>query len=350
MLNKSAIKRPFLIAGPCSAESKAQVLSTAEQMQGLDLAYFRAGIWKPRTRPGDFEGVGSIGLPWLQEVREKYGFKVCAEVANVKHVEECLAAEIDMLWIGARTTTNPFSVQEIADALQGVNIPVVVKNPINPDLKLWMGAIERIEKAGIKEIGAVHRGFSTYEKKDYRNEPMWQIPIDFQNEMPEIPLICDPSHIGGKRALIADISQKAMDLNFDGLMIETHHMPENAWTDAAQQVTPLRLKEIIENLVIRNMKMHNISQEILESLREEINGLDNQLIQTLKKRMTISKQIGEVKKDKGLTVLQNIIFTQLLAKNVNNATAEGMSKRFATELFKQIHLESINIQNEILKG
>lgn len=278
-------KRPLIIAGPCSAETEEQVFNTAKQLSEKGIKIFRAGIWKPRTKPGGFEGIGEQGLPWMQRVKKELGMLVATEVANTKHVEAALNAGIDILWIGARTSANPFAMQEIADALKGADVPVLIKNPVNPDLELWIGAIERINGAGIKRIAAIHRGFSTYDKKLYRNLPMWHIPIELHRRIPNLPVICDPSHIGGRRELIAPLCQQAMDLGFDGLIIESHCSPDNAWSDAKQQVTPDVLDFIIDRLVIRNIIS---STESIEALRSQIDECDNSLLDILAKRMRIS--------------------------------------------------------------
>ena len=287
-------ERPVVIAGPCSAETEEQVMNTARQLASKGLKIFRAGIWKPRTKPGGFEGVGVEGLAWLKQVKQETGMYVCTEVATAKHVLECLKAGIDLLWIGARTTANPFAMQEIADALRGVDIPVMVKNPVNPDLELWIGAMERLNQAGLKRLAAIHRGFSSYEKKIYRNLPQWHIPIELRRRIPNLPILCDPSHIGGKRELIAPLCQQAMDLGFDGLIIESHCNPDKAWSDASQQVTPDVLDYILNLLVIRQ---DTHTTENLAELRKQIDECDNDLIQTLAKRMRISREIGTYKKE-----------------------------------------------------
>ena len=286
-------KRPLVIAGPCSAETEDQVLETAKELAAQGIKIFRAGIWKPRTKPGGFEGVGSIGLPWLKRVKEETGMYVSTEVANQYHVFEALKYGVDILWIGARTAANPFSMQEIADALKGVDIPILIKNPVNPDLELWIGAVERIYNAGIRKIGVIHRGFSAYDKRIYRNLPQWHIPIELRRRFPNIPIICDPSHIGGKRDLIAPLSQQAMDLGFDGLIIESHCNPDCTWSDASQQVTPDVLAYILDMLIIRETSQ---STENLNELRRQIDELDNQLLDLLAKRMRISREIGLYKK------------------------------------------------------
>tara|TARA_R110001592_G_scaffold307299_2_gene580834 strand:+ start:364336 stop:365418 length:1083 start_codon:yes stop_codon:yes gene_type:complete len=337
-----------LIAGPCSAETREQVLSIAESLSSQDIKYFRAGIWKPRTRPGSFEGVGTEGLQWLKEVKEKFGLKTCTEVANAAHTKAALEAGIDMLWIGARTSANPFAVQEIADTVKGHDIPIYIKNPINPDLNLWIGAIERFQKAGIKEIGAIHRGFSSFADIDYRNEPQWQIPIDLKEAFPNIPLVCDPSHIGGKRDFIQPISQKAMDLNFDGLMIETHLHPDDAWSDAKQQITPDKLNDIIQSIVIRKTTLDNGNTNELEVLRENISEVDTELLNILEKRMKISEQIGEFKRKNGLMILQSQRWQSIKSSNEQVALKRNLSPRFVNDIYSCIHQESISVQEKIV--
>jgi chorismate mutase len=335
-----------LIAGPCSAETREQVLKTAEGLSTLPLDYYRAGIWKPRTRPGEFEGVGNEAIPWLQEVKSQFGLKISTEVAKAEHVEAVLKAGFDMIWIGARSTANPFTVQEIADALQGVNIPVMVKNPTNPDLKLWIGAIERVQKAGIKEISAIHRGFSVYEKTLYRNNPNWQIPIDLKQELPSIPLICDPSHIGGRDYLLLEIAQRAFDLKYDGLMIETHCSPKNAWTDAKQQITPDDLSILLNSLTVRGRQ--EIEEAEIIELRSQLTSKDEEIIRNLRERMDVSKLIGSYKKDRNIAILQNSQWEESLRKNLERAKNAALSPQFSNDLFRLIHQESIRIQAEIL--
>ena len=335
-----------LIAGPCSAETREQVLLTAEGLSSLPLDYYRAGIWKPRTRPGEFEGVGSEAIPWLQEVKSQYGLKICTEVAKAEHVEAVLEAGFDMIWIGARSTANPFTVQEIADALQGVDIPVMVKNPTNPDLKLWIGAIERVEKAGIKLIAAIHRGFSVYEKTIYRNNPNWQIPIDLKQELPLIPLICDPSHIGGRDYLLLEIAQRAFDLKYDGLMIETHCSPKDAWTDAKQQITPSDLGILLNSLTVRGRQ--EIEEVEIIELRSQLTSKDEEIIRNLRERMDVSRLIGSYKKDRNIAILQNSQWEESLRKNLERAKNADLSPQFSNDLFRLIHQESIRIQAEIL--
>ncbi|ATA88872.1 cytochrome c4 [Capnocytophaga stomatis] len=345
------LTHPLVIAGPCSAETEEQVLKIAHQLKDTDVNYFRAGIWKPRTRPGMFEGVGALGLKWLQRVKEETGMKVATEVANKDHVKLALEHDIDMLWIGARSTVSPFIIQEIADELENTDKIVLVKNPVNPDLALWIGALERLQRAGIKNLGVIHRGFSTYEKTKYRNIPEWQLVIELQNKFPELALICDPSHITGKRDMIFDVSQTALDLNFDGLMIETHISPDQAWSDAAQQVTPDKLIEIMKNL---RMRKQTTSEEDYQSqlgeLRSKIDVLDDQLLDLLRKRMETSDNIGKLKKDKNVAVLQNSRWYALLGKMILEGQQRGLSEEFVTHLFKAIHQESINRQEKIIKG
>lgn len=338
-------KRPLLIAGPCSAESEEQVLQTARELAKNGIRIFRAGIWKPRTKPGGFEGVGEIGLPWLQKVKEETGMYIAIEVATEHHVQEALKHGIDILWIGARTTTNPFAMQEIADALKGVDIPVLIKNPVNPDLELWIGGIERIYNAGIRRIAAIHRGFSTYDKKIYRNLPAWHIPIELRRRLPELPILCDPSHIGGKRELIAPLSQQAMDLGFDGLMIESHCSPDCAWSDKEQQVTPAILDLIINTLVIRDTSQPT---ENLNSLRHQIDDLDDQLLSLLSKRMRISGEIAQFKKANNMPVLQTNRYDEILTKRVKQGVEMGMSDEFLKIIFEAIHEESIRTQLELI--
>lgn len=340
------MKPSILIAGPCSAETREQVLQTGEGLSALPLDYYRAGIWKPRTRPGEFEGVGNEAIPWLQEVKSQFGLKISTEVAKAEHVEAVLKAGFDMIWIGARSTANPFTVQEIADALKGVNIPVMVKNPTNPDLKLWIGAIERVEKAGIKEISAIHRGFSVYEKTLYRNNPNWQIPIDLKQELPFIPLICDPSHIGGRDYLLLEIAQRAFDLKYDGLMIETHCSPKEAWTDAKQQITPADLSILLNSLTVRGRQ--EIEEAEIIELRSQLTSKDEEIIRNLRERMDVSKLIGSYKKDRNIAILQNSQWEESLRKNLERAKNAALSPQFSNDLFRLIHQESIRIQAEIL--
>ena len=338
-------KRPLVIAGPCSAETEDQVLETAKELAAQGIKIFRAGIWKPRTKPGGFEGVGSIGLPWLKRVKEETGMYVSTEVANQYHVFEALKYGVDILWIGARTAANPFSMQEIADALKGVDIPILIKNPVNPDLELWIGAVERIYNAGIRKIGVIHRGFSAYDKRIYRNLPQWHIPIELRRRFPNIPIICDPSHIGGKRDLIAPLSQQAMDIGFDGLIIESHCNPDCAWSDASQQVTPDVLAYILDMLIIRETSQ---STENLNELRRQIDELDNQLLDLLAKRMRISREIGLYKKEHDMPILQATRYDEILNKRVEQACNMDMDGEFMKTILAAIHEESIRQQMVII--
>ena len=338
-------KRPMVIAGPCSAETEEQVMDTAKQLAANGIKIMRAGIWKPRTKPGGFEGIGSEGLVWLKKVKKETGMYVSTEVATQKHVYEALKYGVDMLWIGARTTANPFAVQEIAEALQGVDIPVLVKNPVNPDLELWIGALERLSKVGLTKLGAIHRGFSSFDKTIYRNIPQWHIPIELKRRYPNLPIICDPSHIGGKRDLIQPLSQQAMDLSFEGLIIETHCNPECAWSDAAQQVTPDRLKEILANLIIRDGKQ---STEDLSDLRQQIDTLDDQLLELLSKRMRISGEIGTFKKEHDMAIIQTDRYDEILTKRINQAADMKMNPEFMRVVLEAIHEESVRVQLDIL--
>ena len=340
-------KRPIVIAGPCSAETEEQVMDTAKQLAKNGIKIYRAGIWKPRTKPGGFEGVGEIGLPWLQKVKEETGMYVSTEVATAKHVEAALKAGIDILWVGARTSANPFAVQEIADSLKGVDIPVLIKNPVNPDLDLWIGAIERIYNAGIRKLGAIHRGFSSYDKKIYRNLPQWHIPIELHRRLPNIPIICDPSHIGGRRELIASISQQAMDLSFDGLIIESHTCSDKAWSDASQQITPDILQFIINKLVIREGVQ---TTESLADLRMQIDNIDNDLLEMLSKRMRISREIGTFKKEHNMPVLQANRYDEIMQKRVILGESMGMSPEFVTKILEAIHEESVRQQIDVINS
>lgn len=346
-----ALEHPLVIAGPCSAETEDQVLKIARELIDSDVNYFRAGIWKPRTRPGNFEGVGAIGLKWLQKVKQETGLKTATEVASKTHVEMALEHDVDLLWIGARSTVSPFIVQEIADALEGTEKVVLVKNPVNPDLSLWLGAVERLHSAKIEKLGVVHRGFSTYEKTKYRNIPEWQLAIELQTRFPDLPLINDPSHISGHRDLIFDVSQTALDLNFDGLMIETHTDPENAWSDAAQQVTPKQLIQIMKDLRIRKATDEEAEyNRKINNLRAQIDVVDNQLIDILGKRMKVADAIGELKKQRNVAVLQTTRWNEILGKMILEGEDNGLSEEFVLRMFKAIHQESINHQEKILKA
>ena len=342
--------KPLLIAGPCSAESEEQMLETAQAIANFyPYGIFRAGIWKPRTRPNTFEGIGDIGLRWMQQVKEQTGLLTATEVANGDHVEKCLKAGIDILWIGARTTVNPFSVQEIADALQGVDMPVFVKNPINPDTQLWAGALERVNRAGITKIAAIHRGFHSFDNGPFRNSPKWELAIELKTACPRLPMICDPSHISGNPELIPYIAQKAMDLDMDGLMIETHREPTVALSDAKQQVKPFQLKEIVDALNIRSASTDNIEfQSKLEELRLIIRKLDNDLLELLSKRMAISEQIGEYKRDNDVTILQIEHWKKLFEESLGTGNLLGLPENFIRGLYYVIHEESIRRQTEVM--
>src|SRR5210317_2291401 len=348
-LDAMNLDHPLVIAGPCSAETEDQVLDIAHELKDTDVNYFRAGIWKPRTKPGMFEGVGALGLKWLQKVKEETGLKTATEVANRAHVELALEHDVDLLWIGARSTVSPFIVQEIADALKGTDKIVLVKNPVNPDLALWLGGIERLYSANIKKLGVIHRGFSTYEKTKYRNIPEWQIAIEVKNKFPDLPIINDPSHITGKRDMIFDVSQTALDLNFDGLMIETHNDPDKAWSDAAQQVTPKVLIQIMKDLKIRKETDPEAEyNSSLNNLRAQIDVVDNQIIELLGKRMKAADGIGKLKKEKNVAVLQSKRWNEILGKMVIEGDSKGLSEEFVLRMFKAIHQESINHQEKII--
>lgn len=340
-------KRPVVIAGPCSAETEEQVMETAKDLAKNGVRIFRAGIWKPRTKPGGFEGVGSVGLTWLQEVKKETGMLVATEVANKQHVEEALNAGVDVLWIGARTSANPFAMQEIADSLVGADVPVLVKNPVNPDLELWIGAMQRIYNAGIRQIGAIHRGFSAYGKHLYRNMPQWHIPIELRRRMPELTLICDPSHIGGKRELVAPLSQQAMDMGFDGLIVESHCDPDSAWSDKSQQVTPEVLNFIINMLVVRDTTQ---TTESLTLLRQQIDQIDNDLLEALSKRMRISREIGQYKKEHSMPVVQTGRYDDILNSRAAAAEELDMNGDFMKTVYQAIHEESVRQQIEVLNN
>lgn len=343
---------PLIISGPCSAETEDQLLSTAHLLKATGkVSVLRAGIWKPRTRPGEFEGIGSIGLQWLKRAKEETGLPTAVEVANAKHVEEALAAGVDILWIGARSTVNPFTVQEIADALQGVDIPVLVKNPVNPDLQLWVGALERINKAGITKLGAIHRGFSSFEKSAFRNEPMWELAIQLKTLCPELPIINDPSHICGNRELIPYIAQKALDLDMQGLMIESHLDPSVAWTDAKQQVTPAALEELVSRFTLRKPESKNEEfTDKLADLRKEIDKIDDLVIQKLAERMSITQKIGEFKRDNKVTILQVNRWDEIMQKRTAFAKALKLDVNFTEKFLELVHGESIRRQTEIMNA
>ena len=338
--------RPIVIAGPCSAESREQVMQTATELAEKGIKIFRAGIWKPRTKPGGFEGIGAVGLPWLKEVKEKTGMMVATEVATPAHVLEAIKAGIDLLWIGARTAANPFARQELADALKGVDIPILLKNPVNPDLELWIGGLERLYNAGLTNLGVIHRGFSSYDKKIYRNAPLWHIPIELKRRYPEITIICDPSHIGGARELVAPIAQQAMDLNFDGLIIESHCNPDCALSDAKQQLTPAVLDYTLNMLVIRDNVQ---TTENLSVLRKQIDELDEQLLTLLAKRMRISQEIGTYKLEHNMPVLQSGRYDQLLKSRQDMGSKLNLSGEFVDSIVKAIHEESVRVQLDLKK-
>ena len=350
-LDEMTLTHPLVIAGPCSAETEEQVLKIAHSLKDTDVNYYRAGIWKPRTRPGNFEGVGALGLKWLQKVQKETGMKTATEVANRAHVELALEHDVDLLWIGARSTVSPFIIQEIADALKGTDKIVLVKNPVNPDLALWLGAIERLYAADIKNLGVIHRGFSTFEKTKYRNIPEWQMAIELQSKYPDLPIINDPSHITGKRDMIFDVAQTALDLNFDGLMIETHCDPDNAWSDAAQQVTPERLVEIMRDLKVRKESdpEEKYNKE-LSNLRAQIDIIDNQLLETLGKRMKLAEGIGALKSKHNVAVLQSSRWNEILGRMILEGETKGLSEEFVLRMFKAIHQESINHQEKVIKS
>jgi len=345
-------KRPLIISGPCSAETEEQVLETVSALSRTgQVDMIRAGIWKPRTRPGSFEGIGTKGLPWLQRAKKLSGLPVAVEAATAKQVEDALHFEVDVLWIGARTTVNPFSVQEVADALRGVDIPVLIKNPINPDLELWIGAVERVAKAGVRQIGLIHRGFSSYGNTEYRNAPMWHLAIEMKRRHPDLMMINDPSHICGRRDILHDIAQKAIDLDFDGLMIESHIDPDKAWSDAKQQITPERLAELLSGI---RWRREDVASEAfhaaMEKMRQQINQLDDELLQLLGQRMKIADQIGQYKKENNITILQTNRWNAILERAFRNGDLLGLSKEFITKYFDAVHMESISHQNRIMNS
>lgn len=338
-------ERPFVIAGPCSAETEEQVITTAHQLASRGCRIFRAGVWKPRTKPGGFEGNGEQALPWLQRVKQETGMLVATEVATPEHVELVLKYGIDILWVGARTSANPFAMQALADSLRGTDAVVFVKNPVNPDLELWIGAMERINQAGITRMAAIHRGFSSYDNKIYRNAPTWQIPIELRRRIPNLPIICDPSHIGGRRELIAPLCQQAMDLGFDGLIVESHCSPDEAWSDAKQQVTPDVLDYILGLLVIRD---GSVTTEGIHELRKQIDELDNQLMELLAKRMRVCREIGQYKKEHNMTVLQTVRYNEIQNKRGAQGVLCGMDPDFVRKIFEEVHEESVRQQMEII--
>ena len=342
--------KPIIISGPCSAETEDQTIATAKQLAATGkVNALRAGIWKPRTRPGQYEGAGEEGLKWLIQAKKETGLPVTTEVVNAVHVEACLKAGVDILWVGARTTVNPFSVQEVADSLKGVDIPVMVKNPINPDLELWIGALERLNKAGITKLAAIHRGFSSFEKGPFRNAPMWDMAIELKTRIPELDIICDPSHISGNRELISFISQKALDLDMAGLMIESHIDPDAAWSDAKQQVTPSALGKIIDSLVVRTVSSDNKTfKDTLSILREQIDQLDDEIMSKMAARMKISEKIGQYKKENGVTILQVARWEEIIQTRITLGKAMGLNPEFTSDLLKLIHQESIQIQTKVM--
>lgn len=345
-------KKPLIISGPCSAETEEQVLETAQRLAKTGkVDMLRAGIWKPRTRPGSFEGIGTKGLPWLQQAKKLTGLPTTVEVATAKQTEDALHFDVDMLWIGARTTVNPFSVQEVADALRGADVPVLIKNPINPDLELWTGAVERVAKAGIKKIGLIHRGFSAYGNTEYRNAPMWHLAIEMKRRNPELIMINDPSHICGRRDILMDVMQKAIDLDYDGLMIESHIDPDKAWSDAKQQVTPEKLAEMLDAIVWRKEDVNSEAfHAALEKLRQQINHLDDEMMQILSQRMKLAEKIGLYKKENNITILQTSRWNEILERAFNRGEKLGLSKEFITKYFDAVHMESINHQNKIMNA
>jgi len=342
-------KRPIIIAGPCSAETEEQVLEAARALADQKIDLFRAGIWKPRTRPNAFEGKGTLGLKWLKKVKEETGLKVTTEVANTQHVFEALKHGVDVFWLGARTTVNPFSVQEVADALEGVDVPVLIKNPINPDLNLWLGAIERIYKAGITRIGVIHRGFSYHGDMKYRNAPRWQIPIELKRQFPDLQIICDNSHISGNKELLAEVAQRALDLNYDGIMTEVHPQPDQAWSDAKQQITPFQFKELVDHLIVREPNTDDKNfLETLDHCRHEIDEIDEELMNLLGARMKLSDSIGKYKKRNNIAILQSSRWNAILEKAIAKGTSLGLSEEFVSVFLKAIHQESINHQAKVM--
>lgn len=343
--------KPMLIAGPCSVETEAQIMQTALELSKYNqLDLLRGGIWKPRTKPNSFEGIGEIGLEWLVQAGKAINIPTTTEVANPKHVEAALKAGVDVLWIGARTTVNPFAVQDLADALKGVSVPVLVKNPVNPDLELWIGALERFQKAGTRDLAAIHRGFSIYKHPTFRNVPSWEIPIAFMDRLPDIPLFNDPSHITGNRKNLLAVAQKALDLNFDGLMIESHIDPTNAWSDADQQVTPNDLSELISMLVLRTLGKHEESNEFVELIREKIQELDDRLFELLTTRMVFSEELGEYKKTHNITILQSEHWRKIISKRLELASQYKLSEEFIRSIMDAIHQESIQHQNRVMNA
>lgn len=345
-------KRPLIISGPCGAETEEQVMETAIRLQETGkVDMLRAGIWKPRTRPGSFEGVGMKGLPWLQKAKQVTGLPVAVEVATAKQVEDALHFDIDVLWIGARTTVNPFSVQEVADALRGLDLPVLIKNPLNPDLELWTGAVERVDKAGIKNIGLIHRGFSSYGNTEYRNAPMWHLAIEMKRRNPSLMMINDPSHICGRTDILFEIAQQAIDLDYDGLMIESHIDPDHAWSDAQQQITPEQLAELLTNIRWRKEDVANEDfHAAMEKMRQQINQLDDELLQIISQRMKVAEKIGQYKKENNITILQPVRWNEILKHAFIKGDKLGLSKEFIEDYFNAVHMESISHQNKVMNS
>ncbi|MEN9697243.1 MAG: hypothetical protein RLZ56_664 [Bacteroidota bacterium] len=345
-------KAPLIISGPCSAETEEQVMATAKGLAATGkVDIMRAGIWKPRTRPGSFEGIGTKGLPWMQQAKKETGLPIAVEVATAKQVEDALHFDVDVLWVGARTTVNPFSVQEIADALRGVKVPVLIKNPLNPDLELWVGGMERIAKAGIEDLGLIHRGFSSYGNTEFRNAPMWHLAIEMKRRFPGVPMINDPSHICGRRDILQAVAQQAIDLDFDGLIIESHVDPDNAWSDAKQQITPEVLKSMLDSMHWRKEDVQNEDfHSALEKLRQQINQLDDELLQVLSTRMKVAQKIGEYKKNNEITILQTNRWNEILDRAVTKGNKLGLSDDFVTKYMDAVHMESINQQNKVMNS
>lgn len=344
--------RPSVVAGPCSAESEEQIMETAKGLKEMGINVFRAGIWKPRTHPGCFEGVGAEGLKWLQKVKSEYGLKVATEVAGEKHVAECLRHGVDLVWLGARTTANPFLVQEIADALKGTDIPVLVKNPVNADLDLWIGALERLSRAGVRKLGVIHRGFSTFDKIRYRNDPQWQVAIELRSRYPELPFFVDPSHLGGHKDYIREISQRSLDLGFEGLMIESHCNPSVALSDAKQQLTPSELSDLLYNQIVVREKDSDAPEwkENIDHLRAKIDVIDENILYALGSRMNVSRQIGEYKKENNIAIIQAARWDKVLSKVVEKGSDYGLTEKFLKDVFAAIHEASVEVQNEIISG
>ena len=342
------LHRPVIISGPCSAETEKQTIETAKSLSSIGIKIFRAGVWKPRTRPGTFEGVGIKGLKWLKKIKNETGMKTCVEVACKRHVLQVIEYEIDAVWLGSRTTVNPFAVQEIANALKNTELTVFVKNPVNPDLDLWIGALERINNAGITKICAIHRGFSVYGHSQYRNPPQWQIPIELHRQIPNIQIFTDPSHICGNREFLKEISQQALDLNFTGLMIESHIAPNESWSDTEQQITPESLQKLLNSLVIRNENVENKISDELDDYRKQIDVIDNQIIDLLKDRMNISEIIGKYKRERNITVFQSNRYNKLMESRIETALHAGVNSEFISKIFKAIHEESVNRQEKVM--